>query len=90
MIANAIKYSNGDVNIYLKVEDAKVIVIMENDAPNLTQENVEQIFNRFYMADCSRIGYGSGLGLSIAQSYMKKMDGKICAKLENEKNIHYM
>ncbi|MGJ5707762.1 ATP-binding protein [Staphylococcus equorum subsp. linens] len=85
MIANAIKYSNGDVNIYLKVEDAKVIVIMENDAPNLTQENVEQIFNRFYMADRSRIGYGSGLGLSIAQSYMKKMDGKICAKLENEK-----
>ncbi|PTE25700.1 hypothetical protein BUY92_03135 [Staphylococcus equorum] len=37
------------------------------------------------MADRSRIGYGSGLGLSIAQSYMKKMDGKICAKLENEK-----
>ncbi|WP_255157189.1 ATP-binding protein [Staphylococcus equorum] len=81
-MANAIKYSNGDVNIYLKVEDAKVIVIMENDAPNLTQENVEQIFNRFYMADRSRIGY---LGLSIAQSYMKKMDGTIYAKLENEK-----
>lgn len=37
------------------------------------------------MADRSRIGYGSGLGLSIAQSYMKKMDGTIYAKLENEK-----
>ena len=48
------------MNIYLKVEDAKVIVIMENDAPNLTQENVEQIFNRFYMADRSRIGYVMG------------------------------
>ncbi len=83
IIANAIKHSEGDVNISLKEEKTKIVVITENNAPNLNQGNVNQIFNRFYMVDRSRLGYGSGLGLSIAKRFMEKMNGEIYAQLKN-------
>src|SRR5699024_6083139 len=67
ILSNAVKYSEGNVNIYLKEENTNVIVTIENNTSNLTQESVNQIFNRFYMADRSRLGYGAGLGLSIAE-----------------------
>lgn len=85
ILSNAVKYSEGNVNIYLKEENTNVIVTIENNTSNLTQESVNQIFNRFYMADRSRLGYGAGLGLSIAESFMEKMDGSIYAQLKNKK-----
>ncbi|MGW7827952.1 sensor histidine kinase [Staphylococcus shinii] len=85
ILSNAVKYSEGNVNIYLKEENTNVIVTIENNTSNLTQESVNQIFNRFYMADRSRLGYGAGLGLSIAESFMEKMNGSIYAQLKNKK-----
>ncbi len=35
------------------------------------------------MVDRSRLGYGSGLGLSIAKRFMEKMNGEIYAQLKN-------
>lgn len=85
ILSNAVKYSEGDINIFLKEENTNVVVTIENNASNLTQESVNQIFNRFYMADRSRLGHGAGLGLSIAESFMEKMNGSIHAQLKNEK-----
>lgn len=85
ILSNAVKYSEGNVNIHLKEENTNVIVTIENNTSNLTQESVNQIFNRFYMADRSRLGYGAGLGLSIAESFMEKMNGSIYAQLKNKK-----
>ena len=66
-------------------ENNNVVVTIENNVSNLTQESVNQIFNRFYMADLSRLGDGAGLGLSIAKSFMEKMNGSIYAQLYDEK-----
>lgn len=85
ILSNAEKYSDGDVNIFLKDENNNVVVTIENNVSNLTQESVNQIFNRFYMADLSRLGDGAGLGLSIAKSFMEKMNGSIYAQLYDEK-----
>jgi len=39
------------------------------------------MFDRFYKADQTRTGKGTGLGLPIAKSLMEKMNGTISAKL---------
>ncbi|WP_233260571.1 HAMP domain-containing sensor histidine kinase [Paenisporosarcina sp. OV554] len=43
------------------------------------------MFDRFYKADRTRTGKGTGLGLQIAKSLMEKMNGSLSGKLmENQ------
>ncbi|MBO5453543.1 MAG: sensor histidine kinase [Clostridia bacterium] len=62
---------------------------------NSISENLdtEKIFDKFYRADVSRKGEGSGLGLYICRKFVEAMDGKIYAGSENERltiNIEFM
>lgn len=43
----------------------------------MTEEDAEHLFERFYTADRSRNGGGSGLDLTIVKTLLAKMDGKI-------------
>ena len=48
----------------------------------LTEEDVEHLFDRFYMQEESRTLGGSGLGLTIAKMFMETMEGDMEAELE--------
>jgi signal transduction histidine kinase len=39
------------------------------------------MFDRYYKADQTRTGKGTGLGLPIARSLMEKMNGRLTAEL---------
>ncbi|NLA85206.1 MAG: ATP-binding protein, partial [Clostridiales bacterium] len=73
-------------NIVIILEKSKTTVnlTISNDVENLTEKDVELLFDRFYMADQTRTGKGTGLGLSIAKSLMDKMNGKLSAELKDE------
>lgn len=82
LLSNAITHSDGNIIIHLKEENGEVKLIVKNDAHSLTEEDVNHIFDRFYIADKSRTGKSTGLGLSIVKSFMEKMNGEIISKLE--------
>lgn len=83
LISNAITHSDGNVVISFEEERSLARLIVKNDANTLTKQDVERMFDRFYMADQSRSGKSTGLGLSIVKSFMEKMDGKITAQLKD-------
>ncbi|WP_226036689.1 sensor histidine kinase [Aquibacillus saliphilus] len=84
LFSNAIAHSNGNLIISLEENDRRARLIVKNDALSLTEEDVDRIFDRFYMADQSRSGKSTGLGLSIVKSFMEKMDGTITGQLNDE------
>lgn len=83
LIANAITHSDGNIRIGLEEKGSKVRFIVTNDAHSLTEQDVDRFFDRFYMADQSRSGKNTGLGLSIVKSFMLKMNGTVTGELKD-------
>jgi signal transduction histidine kinase len=85
LLLNAIRHSGGDVTIRLEKLEHSVQFSISNSVNQLSQHDVNHMFDRFYKADQTRTGKGTGLGLPIAKSLMEKMNGSISAELiENE------
>lgn len=85
LLSNTIKYSKDKINISLKVEKSVAILKVSNTFINLTSEDVENVFNRFYLADKTRSGKGTGLGLAIVKGLVEKMNGNISADIKEDK-----
>lgn len=84
LINNAIKYSDGDLEICLKETGE---VIFTNTASKLSEIQVGRLFDRFYTVETAR--NSTGLGLSIAKTLVNRMGGTISAEYQNEKlSIH--
>lgn len=87
LINNILKYNSGEVRFIVKNEEKFVVTTFINDAPNLREENIEKIFNRFYTGDSSRNDNSTGLGLSIVKALVEEMGHKIEASLEDGKLV---
>lgn len=78
IISNAIKYSDGDLNITLH-EDGEIV--FSNSASRLDEIQVGKLFDRFYTVETAK--KSTGLGLSIAKALTEQMNGNIKAKLSD-------
>ncbi|WP_175614679.1 sensor histidine kinase [Piscibacillus halophilus] len=81
LLVNAIRYSSGHVKIKLEKLNSSVQLTISNSTNQLSEKDIIHMFDRFYKADQTRIGKGTGLGLPIAKSLMKKMNGSLNAEL---------
>jgi len=81
LISNAITHSDGNVSVCLETRGQAVRLIVQNEAHALTEKDGQLLFDRFYMADKSRSGKSTGLGLSIVKSFMEKMNGEVTGKV---------
>lgn len=79
LISNALKYSDGDLEITL--EDTGEI-IFSNHASRLDRIQVERLFDRFYTVETAS-SRSNGLGLSIARTLAEQMGGTISAGYED-------
>lgn len=79
LISNAIKYSDGDLEIRMS-EDGRIT--FANTAKGLTSVQVEQLFDRFYTV--STASHSTGLGLAIARTLVERMGGTMSAVYEGE------
>ena len=81
LLDNAGKYSKpGDVNVSLKKTGKHALLTVSNPADPLTDEQLSNIFKRFYRVDESHNEKSSyGLGLPIAKSICESHGGKINA-----------
>lgn len=83
LIGNMLKYADKNIKISLFQEENYIISKFQNLAPNLKEEDIDKLFDRFYTADKSRSDKNTGLGLAITKSLLDKLNNKIEAKLIN-------
>jgi len=89
LIDNAIKYSDGEVNVAVEVAVAngdRVSVRVVDRGAGIPRGELKQIFNRFYRVTrrgVSRVK-GTGLGLFIVRSVVSKHGGKSFAESAGE------
>ncbi|MBB6624051.1 sensor histidine kinase [Clostridium gasigenes] len=84
LISNILKYGDKYTKITLKEEDEFIITEFINYAPNLVQEDINKMFERFFTANKSRSDKNTGLGLSITKAFVENLGNNIEAKLLNE------
>lgn len=82
LIQNSIKYSKGNFRVLSYKKDKEIIITFANDVQGLEKEEVNLLFNRFYMNDSSRNSQSSGLGLTITKFLVEAMGGMIKAEIE--------
>lgn len=82
LLNNAVKYSDGDLEITLSDTGE---ITFSNTAKELSTVEVEQLFDRFYTVEAAH--HSTGLGLSIARTLVERMGGTITAEYNNEQLI---
>lgn len=83
LIGNMLKYADKNIKISLFQEKNYIVSKFENLAPNVKEEDIDKLFDRFYTTDKSRSDKNTGLGLAITKALIEKLGHKIDAKLVN-------
>lgn len=78
LLNNAIKYSEGDLEITLRETGE---IIFTNTACGLNEVEVGKLFDRFFTVESAR--KSTGLGLTIARHLTEQMGGSISAEYDN-------
>ncbi|MCA1592934.1 MAG: HAMP domain-containing histidine kinase [Acidobacteria bacterium] len=87
LLDNAVKYSHKEVDVTVEVEatDARNVIVRVSDRGiGIRREQIKRIFKRFYRAPgrvMARVK-GTGLGLFIVHSVVKKHGGHVYAESE--------
>ena len=78
LLNNAIKYSEGDLEITLRETGE---IIFTNTAHGLNEVEVGKLFDRFFTVESAR--KSTGVGLTIARYLTEQMGGNISAEYDN-------
>jgi signal transduction histidine kinase len=86
VICNALKYSLKDTRIFVDLEEnnGKAVVTIKNIAGYEMDFTADEILQRFNRGDKSRTTEGSGLGLSIAESFTKVCGGEFQVEIDGD------
>ena len=82
ILNNALKYSDGDLEITL-LDDGEIV--FSNTATRLNEVQVGKLFDRFFTVEAAR--NSNGLGLAISKTLIEQMSGSISAELVNRRLI---
>ncbi len=84
LLSNSLRYTlpGGAVKVDVRVRDAVVAFIVEDNGVGIPAADLPHIFERFYRVDKSRSssGGGSGIGLAVAKALTEQMGGSIMAE----------
>lgn len=84
LVGNALQYTpeGGLVKISAKIHTNSIVISIEDSGIGIAAEHLPHIFTRFYRVDKSRsrVGGGSGIGLTIAKHLIESQGGKIKAE----------
>jgi signal transduction histidine kinase len=87
VIKNGLDHGEKEIRIVLERDQERVVLRIGNQVTHPEQIDIEHVFDRFYKADAARSKTSSGLGLSIAGEFVKRMNGEIEAKIEKNEFI---
>ena len=80
LLSNAVKFTEADGKISLKVDkkNAHILIHVEDDGIGIDQNELQQIFDRFYQAGKgNKYTGGTGIGLSLAKELAQLMGGDL-------------
>lgn len=78
ILDNAIKFSKEQSSVYITVERKEQIEIsIRDEGVGISEEELPNIFDKFYKSKLRQNAKGSGLGLAIARQIALKHDGTI-------------
>ena len=94
LISNAFKYTPDGGNISVKLERKQseenefAVITVEDSGQGLNENDIKNIFNRFYQTDSRPIEKteGTGIGLNICKIIVEQHHGQISA--QNRKDTH--
>ena len=94
LITNAIRYTHPGTLILLKTEPAgdRVRLTIADEGPGIAPEDLPHVFEQFYRGDKSRnrASGGSGIGLSLAKSFVEAQGGTITARNRNQGGAEFV
>ena len=94
LLANALKFTPpaGEIEIHTYKEKQKAFFEIKDTGQGIPPEEVNQIFERFYMAEPSRNKNisGQGIGLSIVKGIIQAHQGQIAVKSEYGKGTSFL
>jgi len=78
LITNAKRYA-ATVAVTMKVDQAAVLITVDDDGPGIPEANREDVFKPFFRLDASRNPEtgGTGLGLTIARDIARSHGGEL-------------
>jgi len=82
ILDNALKFTpeQGRIRISLSQDTKGLSVCIEDSGPGVAEGELSKIFDRFYRAEQSRTGAGTGLGLSLVRAVIELHGGSIRAE----------
>lgn len=87
LLSNALKYFKStkgsnmvDISLHNDIIDSQKFAIISviNDNPDITEEHIQNIFERFYKIGTN--ANGSGIGLALSKAYIDMHNGELKAK----------
>lgn len=84
LLKNASDYSGNDKSIWLEVEQTKVYtrIYVKDEGPGIPEQEIPNIFRRFYRVHQGVNPNSVGIGLSLTKSIVEGMGGSIHVKSE--------
>ncbi len=81
LLSNAIKYNrkDGEVRLYAEENDDAIRIHVSDKGPGISQEDQQQIFEKFYRSEDANIRKksGHGLGLTLARNIVQLHHGSL-------------
>ena len=88
IIENAVKYGDGKrIRIAFSREDDCQLIHIRNSGCTLSKNELPHIFDSFWRGSNTGSNSGSGLGLYICRTLMRKMNGDIFAEIQDEEMV---
>ncbi len=82
LLSNALKFSNknGHISVSVFKKDSKVEISVVDDGIGIAEQDMKNIFNRFYKAKSSSVQEGTGIGLALVKELVEIHYGTISVK----------
>jgi two-component system, OmpR family, sensor histidine kinase KdpD len=82
LVSNSVKYApeKSVIRVHAFVESESVHVVVSNQGPQVPQEHLERIFDKFFRITAADQVTGTGLGLSICKGIIDAHGGRLWAE----------
>lgn len=82
LLHNALNYtpSGGFIRVNLSEQPYQLLIEIADNGPGLAEEDLENVFHRFYRAEGTRDIVGTGLGLYLSRQLIQAHRGRIWAE----------
>ncbi|MNI08314.1 Heme sensor protein HssS [compost metagenome] len=92
LFTNALKYNKPNGSIQIELDDFEDYVTIQfiDTGIGIKEEELPQLFERFYRVDTARTEEGTGLGLAIVKQIVDLHDGSITVKSKFEEGTSFL